>query len=171
MYRRYLMEAKAFYERNMWLCGFNVIIFFFTTAMALIAGWAGYCYDIAIISMLLAFTAFFRLGCSNRDFLDIEDMFTCFFHVFQEDLHYYLAEDEIHKMSTRRKRIVLFYRFLLLVVAGASVYFFLSLFEKSQTDKSGAHLFLAAAWAIIYGLFNLAMAAFLERRYRKNYGE
>lgn len=94
-----------------------------------------------------------------------------FFHVGIGDLHYYLAEDEIHKMNTRRKRTVLFYRFLLLVVADASAYYFMSLFEKSQTDKSGAHLFLAVAWAIIFGLFNLAMAAFLERRYRKNYGE
>lgn len=163
------MEAKAFYSRNIWLTGFCVICLMFTTMMAFNHGLGGYYYNIALISVLLAFVMFFRLGCMKRHFFDIEDMFSCILHVLYGDLHYYLDANEFYVINEGRKTANFFYRLLLCVVFCGLAYIFLERFEGNSVNKFELHPFLAAAWAIISIVANITISAFIERRYRRFY--
>lgn len=169
MFRRNFTEAKAFYVRNIWMASFCALVMIFTTCIVFLHGLGGVCYSISLISMLLGFIVFFRLGCSKRQLFDVEDIFTCLVHVFLMDLHYYLAANEFYEISKGRKFANFICRLLFLGVFFGLAFVFMSLSEEI-TDNHALHPVFATIWFVLYVAVNIVISAFIERQYRKLYG-
>ena len=163
------MEARAFCSRNIWLTGLSGIGLVFTTIIVFFNGWIGCCQAIGLISMLLGFVMFFRLGFNKRLLFDVEDLFSCIFHVFTMDLQYYLASNEFYEISKDRKLANLFYRLLLCGIFFGTAFVSLSLMDELTQDKTVLHPVLTTAWIVVYAALNLVVSAFLEKRYHKYY--
>lgn len=163
------MEARTFYGRNIWLTLFCVIGLIFTTDIAFFNGLGGVCYNIALMSMLLGFIMFFRLGCHKRHLFDIEDIFSCLFHVLLMDLHYYLSANDYYEISKGRKCANFFYRVILGGVFIGPAVIFMSLSEEIS-DKHEILPVYAIIWFVLCVVVNLVISAFIERRYNNFYG-
>lgn len=170
MVKRNYFEAKSFYRRNIWLTVFCVIGLISTTVITFFNGLGGICYNISLISMLLGFIMFFRLGCNKRHLFDIEDMFSCLLHVFNMDLHYYLSANDFYEISRGRKCANFFIRLLLGGMFIVLVVVFMPLSEELILDRPVLHPVLAVIWIGLSAVANLAISAFLERQYNKFYG-
>lgn len=85
------------------------------------------------------------------------------------DLHYYLAANDYYEISKGRKCANFFYRLLLGGVFVSSAVVFMPLSEEISGNHD-IHPVYAIIWFVLCVVINLAMSAFIERRYKDYYG-
>lgn len=168
---RYLDEALRFYKRNVWMAGFSAIFIMSSSIFVFFHGYEAASRFMAAILVLLGIVIFLRLGCTKRDLCDVEDFFSCLFHVFLMDLHQYNAENEHYTMRMGRKGMVLLYRLLLAGVFFGSGFVLTALSYRMPTAELGLHPIMTLAYLVVSVAVNIAASACLERRYELIYGD
>lgn len=152
----------AYCKRNPFLAIANVTLLTFLTIRIFMYGTKAVFYAIFAMSLLTAIVTFFRLPLTHRDWLDIDDLFSCILHTGA--LHIYNRETRTYNLP-RPRRLRNF--FLRIAFVGVTVTVAIIATNKMDTyhrDLSSFSPFMAATFAIIVSLTGILMSAYLEHR-------